>query len=105
MAHDRQVMKWLVAGAVICAATSLAAQERKAVRWEVGNVESAENVPAIAGAPFTADATTEFTQVLSDGNRIEQRYSTSIARDGRGRTRRDQEMALVGPLTVLRSKI
>ena len=105
MTHDRRVMTWLVAAALICGAASLAAQERKAVRWEVGNVEPTENVPAITGAPFTADATTEFTQALADGNRIEQRYSTSIARDGRGRTRREQEMALVGALTVLRSKI
>jgi hypothetical protein len=99
-------MTWLVAAAVTCGAASLAAQdraiqERKAVRWEVGSVEPTENVPPITGAPFTADATTEFTQALADGNRIEQRYSTSIARDGRGRTRREQEMALVGPLTVL----
>ena len=102
---NSHVMRWLVAVALMCGAVSLAAQERKVVRWEVGSAESTENVPQITGAPFTADATTEFTQVLSDGNRIEQRYSTSIARDGRGRTRREQEMALVGPLTVLTSKI
>ncbi|HEY7185190.1 MAG TPA: hypothetical protein VH436_01515 [Vicinamibacterales bacterium] len=101
MANDRRAMTWVLAAAVMCGAASLAAQERKVVHWEVGNRELTENVPAITGAPFTADATTEFTQVLADGNRIEQRYSTSIARDGRGRTRREQEMALVGPLTVL----
>ena len=50
---------------------------------EIVNVEPMENVPAIAGAPFTAEATTEFTQMLSDGNRIERRFSTSLARDGR----------------------
>ena len=32
---------------------------------EILNVEPMENVPAIAGAPFTAEATTEFTQLLS----------------------------------------
>ena len=110
MAHTRQALTWLVAAAVAGGAASLAAQDRasearKVVRWEVGSVEPIENVPPIAGAPFTADATTELTQVLSDGNRIEQRYSTSVARDGRGRTRREQEMALVGPLAVLTSKI
>ena len=111
MANDRRVMRSLIASTLMCGAVSLAAQdraieerkveERKVVRWEVGNVEASENVPPITGAPFTADATTEFTQVLSDGNRIEQHYSTSIARDGRGRTRREQDMALVGPLSVL----
>jgi len=105
MTNDRRVMKWLLTAALMCGAASLGAQERKVVRWEVGSVEPNENVPPIAGAPFTADATTEFTQVLADGNRIEQRYSTSVARDGRGRTRREQELALVGPLAVLTSKI
>jgi hypothetical protein len=94
-------MTWLIAVAVVCGAVSLAAQDRVYRSWVVGNVEPTENVPPITGAPFTADATTEFTQVLADGNRIEQRYSTSVARDGRGRTRREQEMALVGPLAVL----
>ena len=58
-------------------------------------------MPAIADAPFTADATTEFTQVLPDGNRIEQRFTTSLARDGRGRTRSEQDVAMLGPLVVL----
>jgi hypothetical protein len=67
---------------------------------EIINVEM-ENVPAVAGSPFTADATTEFTQMLSDGNRIERRFSTSLARDGRGRTRSEQDVAMLGPLVVL----
>ena len=50
--------------------------------------------------PFSADAETEFTQVLGDGNRIERRYSSMVARDNQGRTRREEEIALVGPLTV-----
>jgi hypothetical protein len=70
---------------------------------EILNVEPMENVPAIASAPFTADATTEFTQMLSDGNRIERRFSTSLARDGKGRTRSEQEVAMLGPLVVLQN--
>jgi len=68
---------------------------------EILNVEPMENVPAIAGAPFSADATTEFSQMLSDGNRIERRFSTSLARDGKGRTRSEQDVAMLGPLVVL----
>ena len=68
---------------------------------EILNVEPMENVPAIAGAPFTADATTEFSQMLSDGNRIERRFTTSLARDGKGRTRSEQDVAMLGPLVVL----
>jgi hypothetical protein len=88
-------------GVVSIAAQQRAAIQLQSVNWKVGNVDVTENVPPITGAPFTADATTEFTQALADGNRIEQHYSTSVARDGRGRTRREQEMALVGPLMVL----
>ena len=72
---------------------------------EIVNVEPMENVPAIAGAPFTADATTEFTQMLSDGNRIERRFSTSFARDVKGRTRSEQDVAMLGPLVVLQKGV
>jgi hypothetical protein len=60
-------------------------------------LEAVTNVP---NAPFSADAETEFTQLLGDGNRIERRYSSMIARDSQGRTRREEEIALVGPLAV-----
>ena len=97
---------WLIGMVVAIAVASTSAQERAVFTvttagLQVENVDG-ENVPPLAGAPFTAEATTEFTQTLSDGNRIEQHFSTSIARDSRGRTRREQQMALVGPLTVLR---
>jgi hypothetical protein len=57
-----------------------------------------ESISTVKTAPFSADAVTEFTQTLGDGNRIERRYVSSIARDSRGRTRREEEIALVGPL-------
>jgi hypothetical protein len=105
MAKSSLIGAWSVAAAVVLGMASVSAQERQAVMatpgWELRNVESLENVPAITGAPFTADATTEFIQTLPDGNRIEQRYATSVARDGRGRTRREQQLALVGPLTAV----
>ena len=59
-----------------------------------------ESVTSVPNAPFSADAETEFTQVLGDGNRIERRYSSMMARDSQGRTRREEEIALVGPLAV-----
>jgi hypothetical protein len=57
-----------------------------------------ESISHVTGAPFSADAVTEFTQVLGDGNRIERRYHSSIARDNRGRTRREEEIVLLSPL-------
>ena len=44
----------------------------------------------VLDAPFSADAVTEVTQVLADGNRIEQKRSSSIARNSAGHTRREQ---------------
>jgi hypothetical protein len=96
----------LVLAIVVVAPSSAQAQRGRGVAVNAGgfavlNVESPENVPAMTGAPFAAEATTEFTQLLADGKRIERRSSTTIARDGRGRTRREQEMTLVGPLTLM----
>jgi len=42
------------------------------------------------GAPYSAEAVTESTQVLADGNRINRKTTTRIYRDSEGRTRRDQ---------------
>ena len=57
-------------------------------------------ISPIRDSPFSAEAVTEFTQTLGDGNRIERRYASSLARDSRGRTRRQEEIAMVGPLAV-----
>lgn len=82
--------------------TQLTLQSGAVMASPVGVIESIplESVTSVPNAPFTADAETEFTQVLGDGNRIERRYSSMVARDGQGRTRREEEIALIGPLAV-----
>jgi hypothetical protein len=50
----------------------------------------------VEGAPYTAEAVTEITQTLADGNRIEQRSTAAIARDSQGRTRREQHGIALG---------
>lgn len=52
----------------------------------------------VKGAPFSADTTTEVTQVLADGNRLSRKTTGRIARDGEGRVRREQSLAAMGPL-------
>lgn len=42
------------------------------------------------GRPYSAEATTEFVQVLGDGNRIARKATVRIYRDGEGRTRREE---------------
>jgi hypothetical protein len=41
-------------------------------------------------APYSAEAVTESTQVLADGNRINRKSVTRVYRDGEGRTRREE---------------
>jgi hypothetical protein len=42
------------------------------------------------GRPYSAEATTEFVQVLGDGNRISKKTTVRIFRDSEGRTRREE---------------
>jgi hypothetical protein len=63
-------------------------------------IEPFEAARPVTGAPYTAEAITETTQVLADGNRIERRTTASIARDSRGRIRREQQALVLGGLVV-----
>ena len=54
----------------------------------------------VTGAPYTATVSTQMTQVLGDGNRIENKTTASLARDSQGRTRREETMGMVGPWQV-----
>ena len=74
------------------------------IDMEVLDAQPFTSKTEVRSAPFSADAVTEFVQVLSDGNRIERRFSSAIARDSQGRTRREQEVALLGPLAALQSE-
>jgi len=50
----------------------------------------------VKGAPYSAQAVTEMTQILSDGNRIVNSSSSAVYRDGQGRTRREQTLKAIG---------
>jgi hypothetical protein len=53
------------------------------------------------GAPYSAEAITETTQVLSDGNRIARKSVTRIFRDSEGRTRRENVSAATGEVMTI----
>jgi hypothetical protein len=53
-------------------------------------------------APYQAEAQTELTRVLADGNRIVNKISASVARDSEGRTRRQETMNAVGGMLPVR---
>jgi hypothetical protein len=51
----------------------------------------------VSGAPFTASFSTQETQTLTDGNKIETSTTGTMARDTQGRTRRDMTLPAIGP--------
>jgi hypothetical protein len=54
----------------------------------------------VKGAPYSAEAVTEMTQTLSDGNRIVNSTTTVVYRDSEGRTRREQTIRAIGPFST-----
>lgn len=94
---DAQQVSWVAPSAGVAAAAPTEAFQIEGA-FRIIDAAPLEAIPVIRNAPFSADAVTEFTQTLGDGNRIERRYTSSMARDSRGRTRREEELALVGAL-------
>jgi len=54
----------------------------------------------VKGAPYSAQAVTETTQTLADGNRIVQKSTATLYRDSEGRERREQTLPMIGPFTA-----
>lgn len=77
---------------------SVVAAQRGFPPVDIRGVEPLEFGEVVRGAPFSAEAVTEMTQELRDGNRIERRSTVVIARDGVGRTRREQALPPIGPV-------
>ena len=54
----------------------------------------------VKGAPYSAQAVTESTQTLGDGNRIVRKSTATLYRDSEGRSRREQTLKSIGPLAA-----
>ena len=50
----------------------------------------------VKGSPYSGNAVTENTQALADGNRIVNRTTAAVYRDGEGRERREQTLPNIG---------
>jgi hypothetical protein len=59
-------------------------------------VEAPLGGKVVTGVPFTASFSSESTQTLADGNRIQRKNSGTLARDAQGRTRRDMSLPSIG---------
>ena len=111
--------KTLLAGAVLCTAgvTAALAQERIMIERFAGpqiqmpaefqgqtfdfvTTKLAFDGAVVKGAPYSADAVTESTQTLADGNHIRRSTKATLYRDSEGRTRHEQTLGEVGPLTA-----
>src|SRR5262249_53311348 len=55
------------------------------------------NAAPVKGAPYSAEAVNESTQVLADGTRIVNHSSSVIYRDSEGRERREETFSKLGP--------
>jgi len=54
----------------------------------------------VKGSPYSAQFSTESTQVLADGTRITRKSNGVVYRNTEGRTRREQKLAAVGPIPI-----
>jgi hypothetical protein len=61
------------------------------------SAEPALPAPLVKGSPYSLEAMIESAQTLSDGNRIVHRQTVHLYRDSRGRTRREETLAAIGP--------
>jgi len=61
------------------------------------SAEMAYTGVAVKGKPFSAEFLAETTQILGDGNRITHKITVRLYRDKEGRTRRDSQLARLGP--------
>src|SRR5262245_2867220 len=52
---------------------------------------------AVKNTPYSAQAVTEMTQRLADGNRISNKTTANLFRDSEGRTRREETVGAIGP--------
>jgi hypothetical protein len=54
----------------------------------------------VKGAPYSAQAVTQFTQTLADGNHVQKTSTSAVARDSEGRTRTEHSMGAIGQMTA-----
>lgn len=54
----------------------------------------------VQGAPYSAQAVTQFTQTLASGDHIQRTTNGSIARDSQGRTRTERSFGAIGALSA-----
>jgi len=68
------------------------------VRMHFGERFGLDDGKVVKGVPFSAQAITEHTQTLADGNHIHVTHASSVFRDSEGRVRREMDITGMAPL-------
>ncbi len=98
------LIRMLLAGSLVLAATALAQQPPRAhFRGGMGGARFLGAEPGMLGrvvqnAPFSADIVTETTQTLQNGDHTHQTSTTHAYRDSAGRTRLEQDLSNLNAL-------
>jgi hypothetical protein len=69
-----------------------------------GSIAASFSKP-VTGAPYSAQIVTETVQPFADGNSITHASTSTVYRDSQGRTRREQNINVVGPSQVSGSSV
>jgi hypothetical protein len=85
-------MKYLFLILVFVAGLTVTARAQQAVTASKVTAEiiASSATAIVKGAPFSAEAISESTQILADGNKISRTFTTRMYRDGEGRFRREE---------------
>jgi hypothetical protein len=65
--------------------------------FQIVSGEASVSTQVVKGAPYSLEASIETVQALADGNRIVHRQTVHLYRDSKGRTRREETLAAIGP--------
>jgi hypothetical protein len=76
---------------VLCLALSAPVVRAQEVSQKVLSLRVPLEAKDVKGAPYSAEVVNESTQSLTDGNRILQRTTGRVYRDGQGRVRREED--------------
>ncbi len=69
-------------------------------RIELLGFEGMHGGKVVTGAPFSAVAVSETTQIFADGNHISRKTQTNLFRDSQGRFRKEVTLPAIGPLAA-----
>jgi hypothetical protein len=89
--HNNLLIVAAAAGVGLATFAVLPAQEPSPeIQFRTNKLIRAVNGNTITGAPYSAEAVTETTQSLGDGNQIAKSSSVKVYRDSQGRERREE---------------